>query len=205
MNSSVALNKFRWQLQSVRLSLEREIKIRASQAGEAQRPQKTLCQVYTMHLSGHFSARREVVKIQNPDFFYWAWSTPWGYVLSQIFFVEILSWAEQWGIQFFSLSNLQIISKTCLAIRFQLFDIWWSNLDISNDFKAISRIIFFRFGEIKQSLFWVFSKKCIFSSFFIFRSVIMNQKKIEFFFLKKLKIMISLFHRNGKRLLWKWP
>ena len=46
MNSSVALNKFRWQLQSVRLSLEREIKIRASQAGEAQRPQKMLCQVY---------------------------------------------------------------------------------------------------------------------------------------------------------------
>ena len=46
MNSSVALNKFRWQLQSVRLSLEREIKIRASQAGEAQRPQKILCQVY---------------------------------------------------------------------------------------------------------------------------------------------------------------
>ena len=42
MNSSVALNKFRWQLQSVRLSLEREIKIRASQAGEAQRPKTIL-------------------------------------------------------------------------------------------------------------------------------------------------------------------
>ena len=54
MNSSVALNKFRWQLQSVRLSLEREIKIRASQAGEAQRPQKILCQVYTMHLARFF-------------------------------------------------------------------------------------------------------------------------------------------------------
>ena len=40
------------------------------------------------------------------DFSYWAWSTPWGHVLSLKSFIEILSWAEQSGTQFFSLSNL---------------------------------------------------------------------------------------------------
>jgi hypothetical protein len=45
--------------------------------------------------------------------------------------------------------------------------------------------------------------RTIFSGiFYLFRNVIINQKKIEkIFFLKKLKIMMGLFHRNGKMLL----
>ena len=62
--------------------------------------------------------------------------------------------------QFFSLSNLLIVLKTCPAIHFQLFDIWWSSLDIIIDFKGIFGIVIFHFGEINKSLFWVFSKKC---------------------------------------------
>ena len=114
-------------------------------------------------LSGEFSARqaqREVVEIKNLEFSYWAWITPWGH-----FFAEILSWAEQPGTQFFSLSNLVQVSSSCAAISFQLFDIRWSSLDIVNDSKAISRIGFFRFGEINRSLFWVFSKKKKFQFF----------------------------------------
>ena len=39
-----------------------------------------------------------------------------------------------------------------------------------------------------------------------FRNVITNQKNWKKnFFLKNLKIMICLFHRNGKTLFWKWP
>ena len=69
---------------------------------------------------------------------------------------EILAWAKQSGTQFFSVSNLLIVSKTWLAIRFQFFDIWWSSLDMINDFKAISRIVFFCFGEINRSFFLSF-------------------------------------------------
>ena len=115
---------------------------------------------------GATQAQREVVKIKKFDFSYWAWSTPWGHVLSLKSFCWKLSWAEQSGTQFFSLSNLLVVSSSCAALCFQLFDIWWSTLDILNDFKAISRIGFFRFGEIKTSLFWVLSKKIFFLIFF---------------------------------------
>ena len=119
------------------------------------------------------------------------------------FFAEILPWAEQSGTQFFSLSNLLVVSKACATIRFQLFDIWWSSLDVINDFKAISKIAFFRFGEINRSLFWVFTKKIIYFLYIYKRN---NQpKKYWNFFLKKLKKMTCLFHRNGKMLFWKWP
>ena len=77
-----------------------------------------------------------------------------------------------------------------------IFDIWWSSLDIINDFKAIFRMEFFRFGEINKSLFWVFSKKIfnflglfitflntfrnlqekLENVFFTFRNLITNQK-----------------------------
>ena len=62
-------------------------------------------------------------------------------------FAEILPWAEQSGTQFFSLSNLLVILSLCAALFFQLFDIWWSSLDILNDLKAISKIGFFHFGK----------------------------------------------------------
>ena len=53
-----------------------------------------------MFLSGHvpeIQAEVEVVKIKNPDFSCWAWSTPWGLVLSLKSFCRnpVLSWAIQ--------------------------------------------------------------------------------------------------------------
>ena len=72
---------------------------------------------------------------------YWASSTPWGHVLSLKTFCQnpVLSWAIRY-----------IVSSLCAMICFQLFDIWWSSLDTINDFKAISRIVFFCFGEINK-------------------------------------------------------
>ena len=66
-------------------------------------------------LSGPFwvrQAQREVVKIKNLDFSYWASSTPWGHVLILKCFAEILSWAEQSGTQFFIRSNLLLVSSS---------------------------------------------------------------------------------------------
>ena len=41
---------------------------------------------------GATQAQREVVKMKNFDFSYWAWSRPWGHVLSlKSFFFKILS------------------------------------------------------------------------------------------------------------------
>ena len=101
----------------------------------------------------------EVVKIKNPDFSYWAWSTPWGHVLSLKTFCRnpVLSWAIRYSV--FQPVKFVTSLSSCAALCFQLFDIWWSSLDKMNDFKAISRMAFFRFGEINRSLFWVFSKK----------------------------------------------
>ena len=48
-------------------------------------------------------------------------------------------------------------SKSGPATSIQILDTWWSSLDIMNDFKLISRMAFFRFGEINKSLFWVLS------------------------------------------------
>ena len=106
-------------------------------------------------------------------------------------FAEILSWAEQSGTQFFSLSNLLIVSKTCLAICIQLFDIWWSSLDIINDFKAISRMVFFRFGEIINIMILSFVKKFFLTFFQIPYKISIHKKniskkKISFFQKKKL-------------------
>ena len=64
--------------------------------------------------------------------------------------------------QFFRRSNLLEVWSLCATIGFQLFDIWWSSLDKINDFKAISRMVFFRFGEINKSWFLVLSKKIFF-------------------------------------------
>ena len=73
-----------------------------------------------------------------------------------------------------------------------------------NSGKIIFRYNFF-FKTFSKKIF----EKIDFSNFlffYIFRNVISNQKKVEkIFFLKKLKIMICLFHRNGKIPFWKWP
>ena len=54
-------------------------------------------------LSGHvpeIQAEVEVVKIKNPDFSCWAWSTPWGLVLSLKSFCRnpVLSWAIRYSV-----------------------------------------------------------------------------------------------------------
>jgi len=43
----------------------------------------------------------------------------------------------------------------------KIFDIWWSTFDITDDFKPISKMFFSCFGEIKQSLFFLFSSNII--------------------------------------------
>ena len=121
-------------------------------------------------LSGPFwvgQAQSKVVKIKNLDFCYWAWSTPWGHVLSLKTFCRnpVLSWAIRYSV--FQPVKFVTSLSSCAALPFQLFDIWWSSLDKINYFKAISRIVFFRFGEINKSLFWVFSKKKNFNFFLV--------------------------------------
>ena len=56
-----------------------------------------------MSLSGEFlatQAQTKVVKIKNLDFSYWAWSTPWGHVLSLKTFCRnpVLSWAIRYSV-----------------------------------------------------------------------------------------------------------
>jgi hypothetical protein len=57
--------------------------------------------------------------------------------------------------------NLLVYSKCGLKHFFQFFDIWWSTFDITDDFKPISKMFFSCFGEIKQSLFFLFSSNII--------------------------------------------
>ena len=59
--------------------------------------------VWNSDLSSELGARqaqREVVKIKKFDFAYWAWSTPWGHVLSPITFCQnpALSWAIRYSV-----------------------------------------------------------------------------------------------------------
>ena len=64
---------------------------------------KFLKRLTILFLSSEFWARqaqREVVKIKNLDFSYWAWSTPWGHVLSLKSFCQnpALSWAIRYSV-----------------------------------------------------------------------------------------------------------
>ena len=120
-------------------------------------------------LSGGFwvrPAQRKVVKIRKFDFSYWASSTPWGHVLSLKTFCRnpVLSWAIRYSV--FQKVKFTSIWSSCATIRFQLFDIWWSCLDKENYFKAISRMVFFRFGEIINIMILSFVKKNFFDFFF---------------------------------------
>ena len=119
-------------------------------------------------LSSEFWARqaqREVVKIKNLDFSYWAWSTPWGHVLSLKKFCRnpALSWAISYSV--FQPVKFASTLQKLLATFFQILDIWWSSLDIMDGFKLISRTVFLFFGEINKSWFWVLSKKNFFNFF----------------------------------------
>ena len=58
---------------------------------------------YSNHLSSRFSVtqgQRKVVKIKNLNFSYWAWSTPWGQILSLKSFCRnpVLSWAIRYSV-----------------------------------------------------------------------------------------------------------
>ena len=123
---------------------------------------RTLATDQKWPLSSEFWARqaqREVVKIKNLDFSYWAWSTPWGHVLSLKSFCRnpALSWAIRYSV--FQPVKFASTLQKLLATFFQILDIWWSSLDIMDGFKLISRTVFLFFGEINKSLFWVLSKK----------------------------------------------
>ena len=102
-----------------------------------------------IRLSSEFwakQAQRDVAKIKNSDFSYWAWSTPWGHVLTLISFCwnPVLSWAIRYSV--FQPVKFTNSLSSCAAVCFQFFDICWWSLDTLNDFKAISSTGFFRFG-----------------------------------------------------------
>jgi hypothetical protein len=73
--------------------------------------------------------------------------------------------------------NLLVYSKSGLEPFFKFFDIGWSTLDIMNDFKPISKKKYLHFGEINQSLLFVFVKKHYLFLFSI-RNGIFRQKII---------------------------
>ena len=74
-----------------------------------------------------------------------------------------------------------------LATFFQIFDIWWSSLDIMDDFKLISRTVIFHLGEINNIMIFSFVKKNFFSLFLV-RYYISNYKKnISIFFFQNWK------------------
>ena len=106
---------------------------------------------------------------------------------------KILPWAEQSGTQIFSLSNLLVVSSSCAALFFQHFDIWWSTLGIIDNFKAISRTVFFHFGEIDKSWFWVLSKNYFFQFFLVFFIRFLNIKKVYQFFFSFFQNFFSKF------------
>ena len=123
------------------------------------------------YLSGEFwlgQPKQEVVKMKNIFFPYWAWSTPWGHVLSLITFRQIpaLSWAISYSV--FQPVKFASTLQKLLATFFQILDIWWSSLVIMDDFKPISRTAIFRFGEINTIMILSFVKKKFFLIFFSF-------------------------------------
>ena len=70
--------------------------------------------------------------------------------------IPVLSWDIRYAT--FQPAKLLFVSKSGLATSIKIIDIGWLKLDIMDDSKLISRMVFFRFGEINKSLFWVLSK-----------------------------------------------
>ncbi len=132
--------------------------------------------------------------------------------------IPALSWAISYSV--FQPVKFASTLQKLLATFFQILDIWWSSLVIMDDFKPISRTAIFRFGEINTIMILSFVKKIFFFIFFyfffkfwksfyffiFFNSKFNNKlkKKEKKNFLTKLKIMICLFHQNGKSLFYKW-
>ena len=111
----------------------------------------------THYLSGEFSVRqaqREVVKLKNLDFYYWACFE------SKKLFAEILSWVEQSCM--YSVFQFVKFVSSFKSVCDHPFSTFWHlmvKFVYYRFFKATSRVAFFRFDEINKSLFWVFSKK----------------------------------------------
>ena len=114
--------------------------------------------VYGWCICGCFSFGPE--HIQSPDI----WSPTIGPKNKQ----SRLIWSpwtngpqDNWSPWTIGPQNLLVYSKCGLKHFFQFFDIWWSTFDITDDFKPISKMVFSCFGEIKQSLFFLFSSNII--------------------------------------------
>ena len=127
--------------------------------------------VAMIFLSGHvpeIQAEVEVVKIKNPDFSCWAWSTPWGLVLSLKSFCRnpVLSWAIRYSVfqpVKFS-SSFEFVCRTIFSTFWHLvvkfgYNKWFLSNKKSGVFPFRGNI-----GEIKKSLFQFFQK--IFFLFF---------------------------------------
>ena len=143
----------------------------------------------------------EVVKIKNPDFSYWAWSTPWGQVLSLKSFCQnpVLSWAIRYSVfQFVKFtSSFEFVCRTIFSIFWHLVvKFGYKKWFLSNKKSGV-----FPFGWNKHIIILSFFKKNFLLFFFVdyyISKYIKNKTGKKNFFLKKLKIMICLFHRNGK-------
>ena len=72
---------------------------------------------------------------------------------------------------------------------FQIFDIWWSSLDIMDDFKLISRTAIFHLGEINNIMIFSFVKNFFFSLFLVCYYISNYKKKYFKFFFSKLKMI----------------
>ena len=116
----------------------------------------------------------------------------------------VLSWAIRYSV-FQPIKFVSSFKSVCD----NPFSIFWHlmvKFGYNKDFKAISRMAFFRFGEkiiilsFFKNLFFIYS-----FFFYIFKNVITNQNILKKKNLKKIKIMICLFHWNGKTPFWKWP
>ena len=143
-------------------------------------------------------AEVEVVKIKNPDFSCWAWSTPWGLVLSLKSFCwnPVLSWAIRYSV--FQLvkftSSFKFVCRTIFSRFWHLaLKFGYNNWFLSN---KISRVFQFRgnIGEIKESLFQFFQKH-FFSNFLLLDITFLMQKNNQKIFFEKIEILIFLFHQ----------
>ena len=90
----------------------------------------------------------EVVKIKNPDFSCWAWSTPWGLVLSLKSFCRnpVLSWAIRYSV-FQPVKLSSSFEFVCRTI-FSTFGHLVVKFGYNKGFLSNKKVAFFRFGEI---------------------------------------------------------
>ena len=138
-----------------------------------------------------------MVKIKNPNFSYWAWSTPWGHALSLKSFCQnpVLSWE----IRNANLQNVKFVSSfefVCSAIFLTFWHLvvkfGYNKWFLSNK-KSIVFLFRWIISEIKKSWFQFFEKKKN-SNFFLLDITFLIQKNSQKIFFEKIEIMIFLFH-----------